>query len=275
MTDRSEWQGRVGKTWATEWRRTDRSFTGLTDMLLGHASSRPFRRGLDIGCGAGEVSLALARGHAGAEIVGIDISADLIAVARERSGYLGNVFFDQADAATWQLDGYAPDLLVSRHGVMFFDKPVEAFAHLHAIAAPGASLVYSCFRDITENPWADRVVSMLPPEYVIPVDPLSPGPFSMADRIQVQGILSEAGWQDIRLQPADFAFVVGAGENPVEDAVSYMQAIGPAARALRLLPEEDKAAFVGKLRRFLANNVDGGLIALRAGAWIVSARKAL
>lgn len=275
MTDRSEWQGRVGKTWATEWRRTDRSFTGLTDMLLGHASSRPFRRALDIGCGAGEVSLALARGHAGAEIVGIDISADLIAVARERSGYLGNVFFDQADAATWQLDGYAPDLLVSRHGVMFFDKPVEAFAHLHAIAAPGASLVYSCFRDITENPWADRVVSMLPPEYVIPVDPLSPGPFSMADRIQVQGILSEAGWQDIRLQPADFAFVVGAGENPVEDAVSYMQAIGPAARALRLLPEEDKAAFVGKLRRFLANNVDGGLIALRAGAWIVSARKAL
>lgn len=275
MTDRSEWQGRVGKTWATEWRRTDRSFTGLTDMLLGHASSRPFRRALDIGCGAGEVSLALARGHAGAEIVGIDISADLIAVARERNGYLGNVFFDQADAATWQLDGYAPDLLVSRHGVMFFDKPVEAFAHLHAIAAPGASLVYSCFRDITENPWADRVVSMLPPEFVIPVDPLSPGPFSMADRIQVQGILSEAGWQDIRLQPADFAFVVGAGENPVEDAVSYMQAIGPAARALRLLPEEDKAAFIGKLRRFLANNVDGGLIALRAGASMVSARKAL
>lgn len=275
MTDKTEWQGRVGKTWASEWRRTDRSFTGLTDMLLGHASSRPFRRALDIGCGAGEVSLALARGHAGAEIVGIDISADLIAVARERSGYLGNVFFDQADAARWHLDGYAPDLLVSRHGVMFFDKPVEAFAHLHAIAAPGASLVYSCFRDISENPWADRVVSLLPPEYVIPVDPLSPGPFSMADRIQVEGILSEAGWQDIRLQPADFAFVVGAGENPVEDAVSYMQAIGPAARALRLLPEEDKAAFVGKLRRFLANNVDGGLIALRAGAWIVSARKAL
>ena len=273
MTDKTEWQGRVGRTWAAEWRRTDRSFTGLTDVLLGQASVRPFRRALDIGCGAGELSLALARGHAGAEVVGIDISAELVAVARERSGYLGNVFFDQADAAHWQLDGYAPDLIVSRHGVMFFDRPVEAFAHFHAIAAPGARLVYSCFRDLSENPWADRVVSLLPTDYVVPVDPLAPGPFSMADRIQVQGTLSEAGWQDVRMQAVDFAFVVGGGENPVEDALSYMLAIGPAARAARLLPDEDKAAFVGRLRRFLANNLDGGLIALRAGAWIVTAHK--
>ena len=86
MTDKTEWQGRIGQTWAAEWRRTDRSFTGLTDVLLGQASARPFRRALDIGCGAGELSLALARGHAGAEVVGIDISAELIAVARERSG---------------------------------------------------------------------------------------------------------------------------------------------------------------------------------------------
>ena len=275
MTDKTEWQGRVGQTWAAEWRRTDRSFTGLTDRLLGHASARPFRRALDIGCGAGEVSLALARGHAGAEVVGIDISEDLIAVARERSGYLGNVFFEQADAATWNLADYTPDLLVSRHGVMFFDRPVDAFAHLHAIAAPGANLVYSCFRDLSDNPWADRVVSLLPPEYVIPVDPLSPGPFSMADKVQVQGILAEAGWEDSSLQPVDFAFVVGAGENPVEDALSYMQAIGPAARAARLLPENEKAAFIGKLRRFITNNVDGGLVALRASAWIVTARKSL
>lgn len=273
--DKSEWQGRVGQAWAAEWRRTDRSFTGLTDVLLGRAAERPFRRALDIGCGAGELSLALARGHSGAEVVGIDISDDLVAVARERSGYLGNVFFDQADASTWHLPGYAPDLLISRHGVMFFDRPVEAFAHLLSIAAPGARLVYSCFRDISENPWADRVVSLLPSEVVVPIDPLTPGPFSMADSIQVQGILSEAGWHDIRMEPVDFAFVLGGGENPLDDAVSYMLTLGPAARAVRLLSDEAKAGFVGRLRRFLAANLDGGLIALRAGAWVVNAQKPL
>ncbi|WP_324262858.1 class I SAM-dependent methyltransferase [Altererythrobacter sp. H2] len=275
MTDKNEWQGRVGQNWAAEWRRTDRSFTGLTDVLLNRASARPFRRALDVGCGAGELSLALARGHAGAEVVGLDISPDLIAVARERSGYLGNVFFDEGDASHWQLPGYAPDLIASRHGVMFFDRPVAAFAHLLAMAAPGARLVYSCFRDVSENPWADRVISLLPPEAVVPIDPLTPGPFAMADPVQVEGILAEAGWQEIRLEPVDFAFILGGGENPLEDAVSYMLTIGPAARAARMLPDEDRANFIGRLRRFLANNVEGGLIALRAGAWIVSAQKAL
>lgn len=273
MTDKKEWQGRVGQTWAAEWRRTDRSFTGLTDILLGKVSARPFRRVLDIGCGAGELSLALARGHAGAEVVGIDISAELIAVARERSGYLGNVFFDCADAAAWQLPGYAPDLLMSRHGVMFFDRPVEAFAHLRAIAAPGARLVFSCFRDLSENPWADRVVSLLPLGAAAPVNPLAPGPFSMADPVQVQGILAEAGWTDVLMEPVDFAFVVGGGENPLEDALSYMLNVGPAARPARTLPDDERAVFIGRLRRFLANNIDGGLIALRAGAWVVSASR--
>lgn len=272
MTDKTEWQGAVGQAWADEWRRTDRSFTGLTDILLGRASARGFRRALDIGCGAGEISLALARGHAGAEVVGVDISAELVAIAQERSGYRGNVFFQQADAASWQLRGYAPDLFVSRHGVMFFDDPVAAFGHFGRIAAPNARLVFSCFRDVSHNPWADRIMSLLPNEVVVPSDPLTPGPFSFADQRQVTGILHEAGWQDITMEPVDFAFILGSGDDALEDAISYTTRIGPAARAARLLPDHDRSKFLGRLRRFLANHVDGSMIALRAGAWIVTAR---
>ena len=39
MTSRDDWEGRTGRKWADEWRRTDRSFTGLTDRLLGRAST--------------------------------------------------------------------------------------------------------------------------------------------------------------------------------------------------------------------------------------------
>ena len=272
MTDKTEWQGRVGRSWAEEWRRTDRSFTGLTDILLARASEQPFRRALDIGCGAGEIALSLARGHAGAEVVGVDINRELVAVARERSGYLGNVFFQHGDAAQWQLRGYEPDLLVSRHGVMFFDDPVGSFRHFARIAAPEARLVFSCFRDISENPWAERIAALLPAEVVVPSDPLTPGPFSLAARPQVEGILREAGWADIRLEATDFAFVLGSGEDPVEDALAYTTRIGPAARGARMLGDEERARFIARLRRFLANQVDDSMIALRAGAWIVTAR---
>lgn len=272
MTDRMEWEGRVGRKWADEWRRTDRSFAGLTDRLLGRASARQITRALDVGCGAGELSLALARGHAGAEVVGLDVSADLVAAARERGGHLSNVRFEVADAAAWTCDGFTPDLLISRHGVMFFPDAVEAFAHLAGIAAPGARLVFSCFRDVSENPWAERITTLLPSGAVPEVDPQAPGPFAFADRDRVETILRTAGWREISFEKVDFAYIAGAGNNPVDDAMSYFLAIGPAARAAAQLSDADRATFVGKLRRFLANNQEGSLIALPAAAWIVSAR---
>ena len=56
-----EWQGRVGEAWAEEWRRTDRTLAPVNEALV--AARRAARAGariLDIGCGAGATSLALA-----------------------------------------------------------------------------------------------------------------------------------------------------------------------------------------------------------------------
>lgn len=272
MTTKLDWQSRTGESWAAEWQRTDRSFGGLTDQLMGKASERPIRRALDVGCGAGELSLSLGRGHANAEIIGIDISANLIEVARSRGAHLSNVSFEVGDAAEWDPANFAPDLIVSRHGVMFFDNPVGAFAHLARIAAPDARLVFSCFRSQEENPWAERVEGFLPPGTIVPPDRFSPGPFAFADQAHVEGILRDAGWIDIGFLPVDYAYIAGAGPDATEDAMEYFQRIGPAARAAATLHPEEKAHFLARLRRYVANNNDGGIVALRASAWIVSAR---
>jgi SAM-dependent methyltransferase len=83
-------------------------------------------------------------------VTGVDVSADLVAAASARAAGLDNVRFAVADASTWQPE-QAPDLYVSRHGVMFFPEPPAAFAHLSAIAAPGARIVFSCFRTARES----------------------------------------------------------------------------------------------------------------------------
>ena len=273
MTDRSEWEGRVGRKWADEWRRTDRSFAGLTDRLLGRANAQPIRRALDVGCGAGELSLALARGHPGAEVVGLDVSAELIEAARGRGANLANVSFELADAAEWSREGFAPDLLVSRHGVMFFPDSVAAFTHLSGIAAREARLVFSCFRAMAENPWAGELAAFLPGGAPAPTDPHAPGPVAFADPDRVRGILAAAGWQGIGFEAVDFAYVAGTGDDPVSDAVSYFLAIGPAARAAADLPDSERASFVARLRRHLEGAREGSLVALPGAAWIVTARR--
>ncbi len=87
MTFALDWTGSIGDVWAAEWRRTDRSFADLSRHLdaaiLAAAPTHRFRA-LDIGCGAGGTSLALADARPDATIFGADLSAGLVEVACER-----------------------------------------------------------------------------------------------------------------------------------------------------------------------------------------------
>jgi ubiquinone/menaquinone biosynthesis C-methylase UbiE len=273
MTQLYDWQGEVGRKWARLHALTDRAFTGLTQNLLDRLERLPGNAVLDIGCGAGELSLALARQRPQAQVVGIDVSADLVAAATARAGDRANVTFIAADAASWNPDGFRPDLLTSRHGVMFFADPVAAFAHLRAIADPGASLLFSCFRDRRLNPWTSELAALLPPEFVTPADPLAPGPFAFADPSRVEQILAAAGWREVRCEAVDFAYVVGMGEDPLADARAFLGEIGPAAPAIaqmRGTPAE--APFHRRMTDWLSENAADGMVSFPAAAWIVFAR---
>lgn len=273
MTSGADWQAGVGRTWAEMYRLTDRSFSGLTQRLLERLAIVPGRSIIDIGCGAGELSLALARTRPLTRITGIDVSTDLVAAAQARAGDRSTVDFTVADASQWR-PVEAPDLLVSRHGVMFFDNPVTAFAHLHAIAAPRANLLFSCFRAPSENPWATEVGAILPvPPAPPPAAPhYAPGPFAFADTDFVRAILSRAGWSSIAFEAFDFAYVAGQGDDPVADAEAFFTRIGPFAAALRESPADIHEDLRRRLRAVLDRHVSGNLVVFPAAAWIVSAR---
>lgn len=270
MTTGMDWQAQVGRSWAQMYPQTDRAFAGLTQRLLERIFARAGDTVLDIGCGAGELSLAIARARPRARVVGLDVSADLIAVAQQRAANHINAEFALGDAAIWQREGFAPDLLVSRHGVMFFEDPLGAFAHLREISAPGASLVFSCFRSPRDNRWASVFTELLglPPA----ADPRAPGPFAFADPQYVEPILASAGWQGIDFEPVDFAYVAGKGDDPVGDATAFFSRIGPAALALRAMEGDARDKALEQIGQLLEAHRSDDLVALGAAAWIVTAR---
>jgi len=272
MTDKSEWIGRVGAVWAEEWRRTDRAMAPLNNPLVAAvpASARAI---LDIGCGAGSTSLALAEARPEARVTGIDLSADLIAAARARAGDR-NVTFEVADASQWRpASGTRFDAIASRHGVMFFDEPVAAFTHIRSLAAPGARLAFSCFRAREENDWVASLLPVLaafaPEALAAPPPPV--GPFAFADPDRVTAILTEAEFAMPAFERFDFDFIAGAGEDPMADAVAFFRRIGPFSALLKTLAEADCAVAIERLRSIVAEHLQGDQVSFAASAWIVTA----
>ena len=78
---------------------------------------------LDVGCGTGATTLAIARKLGpNARCVGVDISEQMIALARRRAAN-AEVRFVVADAGRHPFDPGAFDVIASRFGVMFFEQP--------------------------------------------------------------------------------------------------------------------------------------------------------
>lgn len=269
MTTGSDWREAVGRTWADNYRLTDRSFAGLTERLLGRIGNCEGQNVLDIGCGAGELAIAVARGNDGANVIGLDVSPSLLAAATKRGAEHPNLRFEEADAGSWVQPGFQADKLISRHGVMFFDAPRSAFAHLRGISNPGAELIFSCFRSPQENPWASELASLL--KLAPNPDLHAPGPFAFADADYVRGILADAGWQNFAAVEADFAYVAGVGDDPVQDALQFFSRIGPAAATLRAMEGAERERAVGWVREWLEQHRSGNLVAFAGAAWIVTA----
>jgi len=267
VTTTFDWTGRVGDVWAQEWRRTDRSLAGVGGALNAAilAAAPGHGTAIDIGCGAGGTSLALAARRPDLGITGIDLSPALIDVARERGAGMPNLRFDVADSQA--LGARGADLLFSRHGVMFFADPVAGFTALRGAAAPGAALVFSCFRPRACNAWAlvvDGAVGNRP----APASGYAPGPYGLADADFTRDMLARTGWTGATAQPVDFRYVAGAGPNPVEDALGFFSHIGSAARTLADAAPEHREVLRASLRDALTRHVQDDAVAFDGAAWI-------
>lgn len=247
------WTDGPGRIWAVEHLRLDALMAPVTAELLARARPIPGERVLDIGCGAGDTALAAAdRVGRGGPVTGLDISETLLEVARQRAGQRPNVVFLKADAQTHPFAPGAHDLILSRHGVMFFADPAAAFRNLATALRTGGRIHFVAWAAAALNPWvrearaeAEARLGPVPPD-----PPHVPGPFAFAEHGHVAGILASAGFGDIVTEEVECVLEV-AGR--AEDAAALAATIGPVSFILRVKggTETDRAAIMeGLVRRF-------------------------
>lgn len=269
----TRWNGIDGEYWTANQDRLDRTLAPVTGPLLAFAAPLPGSTVIDVGCGCGATTIEFARavGPSG-RVVGIDLSARMLALAADRLRTFDNTTCLLGDAAELALHNLGADLIVSRFGVMFFGDPVAAFTNLRGGLAAGGRLRFACWRSINENPWLQiplHAVYEHAPRLPKP-DPEEPGPFAFADTARVTRVLTAAGFTAPSFTPLNLQMDIAAG-GTLEDAVNQASAMGPAKRALADQSDEIRAAARESIRRALTPYASAAGVRLTGAVWLVAA----
>jgi SAM-dependent methyltransferase len=200
--------------WAQRVAGYDRFLAPVTGQviaaLLDAAEVGPGRRALDLATGPGHVAAACAA--RGATVVGVDVTHEMVALARER---YPEVTFRQADIQELPFANASMDAVVGNFAILHVGRPERVAAEAARVLAPGGSLALSTW-DVPERTRLIGLVTeaMAEAGAVPPADiPAGPPFFRFADEDEFVRLLGDAGLTDVRVRTIAFSHRVdSAGE---------------------------------------------------------------
>jgi SAM-dependent methyltransferase len=271
------WNGEAGERWAQQDEFMERLLQPVAQQLLDHAALEGCQSAIDVGCGGGSQSLMLAaRLGPNARVLGVDISAPLLGVAKDRAratvGEVAALDFVQADASSHAFEANSFDLVFSRFGVMFFDDPVAAFSNIHSALRQPSRLAFSCWQGLQKNDWLwqplQAALPFLPPPQK--ADPMAPGPFAFADPERVKEVLTASGFTNVALEPAAVTLCFDGAESLVDNVKGLVQ-VGPLSAMLADSDEQTRARVEAAVVDAMAPYDVNGALHLPGSVWLVTA----
>jgi ubiquinone/menaquinone biosynthesis C-methylase UbiE len=285
------WNGPVGEKWSFHQARLDLVFAPLTKALIAAAKASPGETAYEIGCGCGDLTLAVAEslGPQG-KIIAVDVSKPMLERAEARAleaktQHFANIEFINADAMEYALNSVA-DLAISRFGVMFFADPLAAFKNIYRGLRPRGRLAILCWCPLDENPWVNdlfSVISDLAPQ----VEPLlcdvplleQPGPYAFADQHQVCSLLEKAGFAKVKATRIAAKLCLGEtaphavdrNSAAVDEALILALQVGPVSALLREANLDLQKLVEQRIKAKLESLVLDGKIELLAACWLYEA----
>jgi len=144
--------GSVADSWSgASYERIAETFAPIHDRVVAALAIEPGMRVLDVACGTGGVALRAAR--AGADVVGIDISADQLAKAREAADAEGlAVELDEGDCQELPYVDAEFVAVASVFGAIFAPDHARTAAELARVCRTGGRLALTAWK---RDAWSD------------------------------------------------------------------------------------------------------------------------
>ena len=193
--------GSVADTWSgASYERIAETFAAIHDRVVEALGLGPGTRVLDVACGTGGVALRAAR--AGADVVGIDISADQLAKARRAAEAEGlNVRLDEGDCEELPYGDAEFDAVASAFGAIFAPDHARTAGELARVCRPGGRLALTAWPNDEWSEVNERAGRTFPP---------GPDARDWAREEHVRSLLGDAF--ELELQTGEWRIEADSGE---------------------------------------------------------------
>ncbi len=268
------WDGHEGDVWTEQADRYDRASRRHWQRFVDAQLVGVADHVVDIGCGTGGATRAVARIASDGAVTGIDLSTRMLELARTRSVEQGldNVTFVRGDAQVFPFEPESFDVAMSSFGAMFFNDPVAAFTNIAGGLRRNGALAVMAWRTLEENDWLMLLRQALAVGRELPVPPPdAPTPFALADPERVRHILGTAGFVEVELEPIDEPVDLGTDAS---DALEFAKSMGIVEGLLHALDEHDRATAMDNLSDLFHEHATRDGVLFGSAAWLITARRA-
>ena len=261
----------VAGGWAAWLAWTEREFAPLTEWFAERAGWAPGARILDVASGSGYPALAAAaRVRPGGTVVASDISPDMLAVTSAAAAAAGleNLEYRTMDAEALTIDDASVDAVTNAYGLMFCPDPGRAIREAHRVLKPGGRIALVAWDQLSKSPFFNVIFPVGGKHLSLtPSAPGVPGPFRFSTPGELESLLRDAGFVDVRVEsrPISLAF---------ESAAHYGRIFMDVAWKARIdaLAEPQLEAFRDDVAAAVQPQMAGGALRLVATSLCASGR---
>jgi ubiquinone/menaquinone biosynthesis C-methylase UbiE len=171
--------------------------------MLALATPRPGEQVLDVACGPGIVTHALAAAVGpGGRVVGLDLSPDMLAVARARAGRgdAAPIEWREGDAARLPFADETFDLVCCQFGLMLFPDKPGAARELRRVLRPGGRAAIVTWGAIERCPGQAVMKATWTRHFGAEQAAIFVAQHALSNADQVRALLRDAGFRDVAVR---------------------------------------------------------------------------
>lgn len=225
--------------------------------LVDRVVLRPDARVLEIACGTGVVTRALAEalGSRGS-IVATDLNEGMLAQARSRPPTGAEVEWSIADAMNLQFGDDSFDAVFCQQGLQFVPDKLAAVSEMRRVLRPGGTAAVSVWGSLAANPYIAGMADGLTATLSAAAGDVMRAPCGLGDRTTFEGLFGAAGFSDVVVETV----VIDRAPISARDAIDGNLSSLPMAGQIAAMEPADHDALLADILGRLSDFVTDGVL---------------